>query len=400
MLKSTNLMTLKTLSQWLLLLALTACSNASEPAASPSATPSAKEQGSAAPNTDNASIDRSNAGKSLEQLIPDHWQVISKNESYMAKGDLDGDRIEDIAVVLEAVSSASEESPKRALLLALGAGNDRYLNAVINEEIVYRADEGGAFGDPLASLRIEDATVHLEHYGGSNWRWSNSYRIDWREGGWYAIGYTSTSENVGSPYSKEIKYEIGSGEVFLSKIYEDNTVEEETRQVEPGQYVRVQDLTPKSFDFLNTDALTYESTSLGFSITFPESWSDYYRVEEEEQLLNVYFMGESEISRAPLFDQEPGLYMFSIGTSEVIEEYGELIDNVEETGKSNDTVYYFFTATDCSACLLTFTDDLDEDNEAERMLRDADFRRYGLMSEDIQQILLSFREVKPFVTSD
>ncbi len=390
MLRRMDLITLRAITLLVLLLALTSCSNVSGPSVSPSATPTADVQSSAAPSTIHTSADNSE-GKSLEQIIPKQWQVIPNGESFIAKGDLNGDGIEDIAVVLEASGSEPEQTPKRALLLALGAGAERYLNVVINEAIVYRADEGGVFGDPLASLRIEDAIVHLEHYGGSNWRWSNSYRIDWREDGWYAVGYTSTSEFLNSPYYEEIKYEIGSGEVVLYKIDEEGSEGERTRQVEPGQYVKVADLTPESFDFLNTDSLTYESASLGFAITFPESWAGYYRVGEDERLLNVYFVGESEISRSSLFDEEPGLYMFSIGSNEVMEEYGELIDNAEEVGQSNGTVYYYFTATDCSVCLLTFSEDLNADNEAERMFRDSDFRRYQLMNEDIRQILYSFK---------
>ncbi|CAH1205473.1 hypothetical protein PAECIP111893_02355 [Paenibacillus plantiphilus] len=372
-------------------LVLTACSNVNEPAAAPSVKPTVEVQSSSTQQTTNIPVSDSDAGKLLEQLIPDQWRTIPDQELFKATGDLNGDGIEDIAIALEEIKHEPEEAPRRALLLALGAGDGRYLKSAINEAIVYRADEGGVSGDPFASLRIEDATVHLEHYGGSNWRWSNGYRIGWRDGGWYAIGYSSSSEYLNSPSYEEIKYEANTGEVESYKLNEDGKEDRKKRQIDPGKYIKFEDLTPESFDFIIADPLTYKSESLGFSITFPESWSGYYRVaEEEERTMNIFFMGESEISRASLFDEEPGLYMFSIGTYKDLEEYGDLLDNVKEIGELNGTTYYFFTATDCSTCLLTYTDDLKEGDE-ERTFRDSDYQRVGRMNEDIEQIVQTFK---------
>ncbi len=373
-----------------LALAACACSNTNGNAPSPTDAPTVEWPTASSLAAVASPANDLPAGKTLDELVPKQWQILANHESAMTKGLLNADEIDDIAVVLEAVHAEPGVAPKRALLLALGMGNDLYAEGALNEAIVYSSDEGGVFGDPLVGVGIRDATVFLEHYGGSNWRWSNSYMIDWRNEGWYAVGYSSSSEHLSSPYYEEWKYDAYFGDLIINKVNEDGTEKHETRQLEREKFIKLEQLTRESFDFIHAVPLTYESVSLGFSVTFPESWSDYYIVTEEGPTLNVFFNGESQISQQlPITSEEAAIYLFSIGPLEDAEAYGDLIDGVRKIGEIKGDDYYYYTSTDCSVCLLTHMDDLGE-GDPERSLRESDYARYELMNADLESVLLSF----------
>ncbi|MEM8743952.1 MAG: hypothetical protein AAGF14_04880 [Pseudomonadota bacterium] len=124
------------------------------------------------------------------------------------KGDLNKDGREDVALILErdapakhargcgAKRDTSAASPRILVLLLAQQGGGYRLSAA-DPNIVLRADEGGIFGDPLEMLLIERGSVLLRHYGGSAWRWVQTYRFRNQDGGWFLIGYTDgTNHNV------------------------------------------------------------------------------------------------------------------------------------------------------------------------------------------------------------
>jgi len=48
-----------------------------------------------------------------------------------------------------------------------------------NDRIIYCSTCGGMMGDPFVGITAGRKTFTVEHYGGSAWRWSNSYKFNY-----------------------------------------------------------------------------------------------------------------------------------------------------------------------------------------------------------------------------
>ena len=102
-----------------------------------------------------------------------------------AAGDLNGDGLEDWAVVIERPSEAEEPSEyftdaPRTLAIILGDGDGGYTLGQSNDHFIRRDTQGGVYGDPYEGIFIENGELHYKDYGGSAWRWGNSYTFSWR----------------------------------------------------------------------------------------------------------------------------------------------------------------------------------------------------------------------------
>ncbi len=89
-----------------------------------------------------------------------------------ASDDLNKDGYKDLVLVLNNVSdTATPESPRPVLILH-GTKNKIYILAGRNDHIAYCENCGGMFGDPFDGIVIKNNYFSIQHYGGSNWRWS------------------------------------------------------------------------------------------------------------------------------------------------------------------------------------------------------------------------------------
>lgn len=92
-----------------------------------------------------------------------------------AKGDLNGDGIEDLAVT---ALSAKEEEPelggvrKRCVYPLISKGDGRFIPLTPVE--TRDPDSGGVYGDPYAGVIIAGDMLAVQVYGGSNWRWGST----------------------------------------------------------------------------------------------------------------------------------------------------------------------------------------------------------------------------------
>lgn len=96
-----------------------------------------------------------------------------------AKGDLNGDGIEDLAVT----ALSEEESEygavrKRCVYPLISKGDGSFIPLAPVETL--DPDSGGVYGDPYAGIIITDDMLVVQVYGGSNWRWgsTNIYRYE------------------------------------------------------------------------------------------------------------------------------------------------------------------------------------------------------------------------------
>lgn len=97
--------------------------------------------------------------------------------------DLNGDGRGDFVLVLEKANPAKDADDfpvgERPLLILLRGADGKLSEAARNERVVMCSKCGGVFGDPFEGVIAGRNTFSVEHYGGSNWRWKNSYKFNY-----------------------------------------------------------------------------------------------------------------------------------------------------------------------------------------------------------------------------
>ncbi|MCB1177860.1 MAG: hypothetical protein KDK36_09800, partial [Leptospiraceae bacterium] len=87
--------------------------------------------------------------KSVKSFIPRGWKVHSK-----AVGDLNGDSLPDVALVLKYKNENRKKNSYRILLILLKEGK-KYKIFAKSKKAIMKLSEGGKTGDPFIGLNIE-----------------------------------------------------------------------------------------------------------------------------------------------------------------------------------------------------------------------------------------------------
>ena len=97
--------------------------------------------------------------------------------------DLNGDGRGDFVLVLEKANPAKDENDfpvgERPLLILLRGADGKLSEAARNERVVMCSKCGGVWGDPFEGVEAGRNTFTVNHYGGSNWRWKNTYKFNY-----------------------------------------------------------------------------------------------------------------------------------------------------------------------------------------------------------------------------
>ncbi|HEX3102724.1 MAG TPA: hypothetical protein VHQ01_13060 [Pyrinomonadaceae bacterium] len=95
--------------------------------------------------------------------------------------DLNGDGRKDYILVLEnsGKKTADDLDDPRSLLILTREADGKLKLAKQNDKVVYCRQCGGVFGDPFAGIRIKPNSFTVDNYGGSNWRWGDSYTFNY-----------------------------------------------------------------------------------------------------------------------------------------------------------------------------------------------------------------------------
>lgn len=111
----------------------------------------------------------------VPSFISADYQVLDS-----ASGDLTGDGIKDLVLILHLRQETDFPDTTRPLLLLQGLGKGQYQLMARNDHVVLCAGCGGIFGDPYAGITVKGKFFSIEHYGGSNWRWNRviTFRYD------------------------------------------------------------------------------------------------------------------------------------------------------------------------------------------------------------------------------
>lgn len=122
-----------------------------------------------------------------------------------AAGDLNNDGNNDLAVVVE-FKEENEDSPgyaegefglgARHIYIILGNEDGSYEITNRNEALILEHWMGGAFGDPLEGVSIENDILSIKHYGGSSSRWGYTMRFSYSDGQLVLTNMTELSHDA------------------------------------------------------------------------------------------------------------------------------------------------------------------------------------------------------------
>ena len=140
----------------------------------------------------------SSLSQSFRSFIPNDYDTIFDG---VARGDLNKDGIDDIAMVLGPNWEKNEDWRERGadsnaaprLLIILFGKDSAYIQVARSEKAILCKDCGGIFGDPFAGIEINKNVLSINHYGGSNWRWGYTHKFRYQENVFFLIGQTSNS---------------------------------------------------------------------------------------------------------------------------------------------------------------------------------------------------------------
>lgn len=154
-------------------------------------------------------------GRRVEDFVPKGWDMIGQ-----AKGDLNKDGLEDIAVALKEMEedmNSDAEYPR--LLLILFKNQDKSLTlSITSSTAIFCKTCGGAFGDPFESLDIKNNTVTIGHYGGSSQRWARFDTFKFINNEWILIEEKNATMEAGDPdgtYKETVKNQKELGNITL-----------------------------------------------------------------------------------------------------------------------------------------------------------------------------------------
>jgi hypothetical protein len=177
--------------------------------------------------------------KSFRAFIPENYDTLFAG---VARGDLNKDGIEDLAMVLGSRLEKDEDwSEKFAdsnaaprLLIILFGTDSGFIQAAISDKAILCKDCGGTFGNPFSGMEIVNNVLQFHHYGGSAWRWSYAYKFRYQDKAFFLIGKTTYSFwNV--KYCDKLKEFAGTAYEdvnFITGQYEKKEISEDCKLLE------------------------------------------------------------------------------------------------------------------------------------------------------------------------
>jgi len=145
-----------------------------------------------------SSVYLSSLSQDFRSFIPNDYDTLDDG---VARGDLNKDGIEDIAMVLGPNWEKNEDWRERGpdsnaaprLLIILFGKNSGFVQVTKSEKAILCKDCGGIFGDPFAGIEINKNVLSINHYGGSNWRWGYTHKFRFQDKDFFLIGQTKYS---------------------------------------------------------------------------------------------------------------------------------------------------------------------------------------------------------------
>lgn len=124
--------------------------------------------------------------KKPQGFVPHGWQIDS-----LAEGNLDKDDRKDCALIV-----SDKDGQHRRLVVAL-ASADGHLHKVQDVEKAVALACGPSGGIP--EVEIHNRVLVVQHYCGARERYETQHKYQFRNGKWFLIGYTATTNDANAP---------------------------------------------------------------------------------------------------------------------------------------------------------------------------------------------------------
>jgi hypothetical protein len=99
--------------------------------------------------------------EAASKLLPDNGEILIS-----VKADLDGDTRDDFLVAFEYLNDERE-------LIIITNPEGKYRIAARSKRVILCKTCGGVHGDPFVRIWAEKKKFGIDHFGGSNWKWSD-----------------------------------------------------------------------------------------------------------------------------------------------------------------------------------------------------------------------------------
>jgi hypothetical protein len=114
------------------------------------------------------------SAKKLNDFIPLNYSIL--DSTY---GNINLDEYLDLVLILklkneDSIDKESVETPLRPCLILSGEENNKFKLITRNDKLILCVGCGGIFGDPYSGTEIKNGVFTLNHYGGSNWKWTKN----------------------------------------------------------------------------------------------------------------------------------------------------------------------------------------------------------------------------------
>ena len=168
------------------------------------------------------------SGRSIMSFVPPGYDTLAT-----ASGDLNNDKLEDIAIVLKSLAESSDsmfdEGPNRILVIVFKRSSG-YQVVAKNDSVILCRTCGGIYGDPFAEMEIKRNVLTIIHFGGSNWKWELTHRFRYQQNDFYLIG--EKDYNYWGKYCKSLEDWAGTDLKdinYLTGQYEEKKITEECK---------------------------------------------------------------------------------------------------------------------------------------------------------------------------
>ena len=124
--------------------------------------------------------------EAAQKLLPDNGSILAS-----VTADLDGDGTNDFLIAFEYLDAVRE-----LIVVVNRAG--KYKTAARSKRAILCAECGGVYGDPFVRIWAEKKKFGIDHFGGSNWKWSNNsvFGYSRRDDRWQLVDFQSANYDL------------------------------------------------------------------------------------------------------------------------------------------------------------------------------------------------------------
>lgn len=149
---------------------------------------------------------------SQESITPKGYSVLKE-----IQGDLNKDSIPEKVIVYNTSDSTDFGNIREIQILKKENGNWVLLEKSRNA--ILKSEEGGVLGDPFESIYIKKGVLIINHFGGSNSKWSKTDKYRFNGSKFELIG-TKISNGMSCEYLETIDFNLLTGKIIYSKKFE------------------------------------------------------------------------------------------------------------------------------------------------------------------------------------